>query len=121
VVAASLSQPATPAGQTFFPFEPIASSQPTQESSAQGPRRAQKSEKPVPDDSAKPAGRRHFRALLIIGLVTSVGGVALFSHGLYASPDASSALQNQLYGGVVAGFGAFAMLLWLAAGAIRHR
>jgi hypothetical protein len=64
-----------------------------------------------------PAGRLHFRALLVVGLVASVAGLGLFLYGLLVVVDESL----QLYGSVIAGFGAFAMLLWLAAGAIRQR
>ena len=121
-IAQPTFQPAPVTAPTAFPFEPLVSTQPAQESSARQSRVAQKSgAEPTDDDRQKPAGRMHFFALLVIGLVTSVGGIALFSYGAYATPNATVAAQNQLYGGVLAGFGAFAMLLWLAAGAIRQR
>lgn len=113
-IAQQVTAPEVIDAPATFPFQPVAEAVPSRRSTFTAKNEA-------PDAAAKPAGRLHALALLVIGLATSAGGLALLLYGMFGGVDATVAAQTQLYGGIIAGFGAFAMLLWLAVGAIRQR
>ena len=103
-----------------FPFPSLTASQPIP-TVGSTPRRPGSPDPETDAPASRSGGRLYLLALMTIGIVTAVGGLALFTLRKFATTDMALALQNQLYGAILAGFGAFAMLLWLAAGAIRHR
>ena len=109
---------------SVFPFASMTASQPiavvdepSTRSRAGGPDKS-------PAQDAAPTttrGRLQYLALLTLGLVLSLGGLGLFAFGTFVETNPILVEQNQLLGGIAAGFGVFSMLLWLAVGAIRNR
>ena len=109
---------------SVFPFASMTASQPIAVVDEQPTRsRAGGPEKSPAQDAAPSTtrGRLQYLALLTLGLVLSLGGLGLFTFGTFVETDPILVEQNQLLGGIAAGFGVFSMLLWLAVGAIRNR
>jgi len=112
---------------SVFPFASMTASQPIAVVDERPTRSRtggseKKSASPVQDAAPTTTrGRLQYLALLTLGLVLSLGGVGLFAFGTFVETNPLLVEQNQLLGGIAAGFGVFSMLLWLAVGAIRNR
>jgi len=109
---------------SVFPFASMTASQPIAvvDERPTGARAGGSEKSPVQDaPPTRTRGRLQYLALLTLGLVLSLGGLGLFAFGTFVETNPILVEQNQLLGGIAAGFGVFSMLLWLAVGAIRNR